>query len=119
MDGVKFVRAKDKYVIHDFKYSEIESIALDPNDNYVTMELKNDVAKDCPQRCFMFETNHKEDVGNLISSYSPAHAVWLKPDYEGVKKVCKNYFFIYFYTFFHAQVSFGKKFYFGFIRKWF
>ena len=90
MDGVKFVRTKDKYVIHDFKYLEIESINVDPNDNYVTMELKNDVAKDCPQRCFMFETNHKEDVGNLISSYSPQHAVWLKPDYEGVKKVCKD-----------------------------
>ncbi|KAL4238111.1 hypothetical protein ACF0H5_002823 [Mactra antiquata] len=86
MDGVKFVRAKDKLVLHDFKYTEIESIALDPNDNYVTMELKNDVATDCPQRCFMFETNHKEDLGNLISSYSPAHASWLKPDYEGVKK---------------------------------
>ena len=96
MDGVKFVRAKDKYVIHDFKYSEIESIALDPNDNYVTMELKNDVAKDCPQRCFMFETNHKEDVGNLISSYSPAHAVWLKQDYEGVKKV---YLFLFCFSY--------------------
>ncbi|XP_052766932.1 myosin-I heavy chain-like isoform X3 [Mya arenaria] len=86
MDGVKFVRAKDKCVLHDFKYSDIESIALDPNDNYVTMELKNGAAKDCPQRCFMFETNHKEDLGNLIASYSPAHAAWLKPDYEGVKK---------------------------------
>lgn len=91
MDGVKFVRAKDKLVLHDFKYTEIESISLDPNDNYVTMELKNGVATDCPQRCFMFETNHKEDLGNLISSYSPAHATWLKPDYEGVKKVCKFY----------------------------
>ena len=115
MDGVKFVRAKDKYVIHDFKYSEIESIALDPNDNYVTMELKNDVAKDCPQRCFMFETNHKEDVGNLISSYSPVHAVWLKPDYEGVKKVgrflssvfCKHLHFLQQQEIFmfHHQVS--------------
>lgn len=88
MDGVKFVRAKDKCVLHDFRYSDIESISLDPNDNYVTMELKNAAAKDCPQRCFMFETNHKEDLGNLIASYSPAHAAWLKPDYEGVKKVC-------------------------------
>ncbi|XP_045181128.2 myosin-I heavy chain-like isoform X2 [Mercenaria mercenaria] len=90
MDGVKFVRAKDKLVLHDFKYTEIESIALDPNDNYVTMELKNGMAVDCPQRCFMFETNHKEDLGNLISSYSPAHANWLKPDYEGVKKQVKK-----------------------------
>lgn len=95
MDGVKFVRAKDKCVLHDFKYSDIESIALDPNDNYVTMELKNAAAKDCPQRCFMFETNHKEDLGNLIASYSPAHAAWLKPDYEGVKKVSVSFFNIF------------------------
>ncbi|XP_052271099.1 unconventional myosin-VIIb-like isoform X2 [Dreissena polymorpha] len=86
MDGVKFIRAKDKCVLHDFKYVEIESISLDPNDNYVTMELKNGVQAECPQRCFMFETNHKEDLGNLIASYSPVHAAWLKPDYEGVKK---------------------------------
>lgn len=96
MDGVKFVRAKDKCVLHDFKYSEIESISLDPNDNYVTMELKNGAAMDCPQRCFMFETNHKEDLGNLIASYSPAHAGWLKPDYEGVKKVSFLLFTLFF-----------------------
>ncbi|KAK3585200.1 hypothetical protein CHS0354_027488 [Potamilus streckersoni] len=87
MDGIKFVRTKDKSVIYDFKYGEIESISLDPNDNYITLELKNDVATNCPQRCFMFETHQKEDVGNLISSYSPAHATWLKTDTDSLKKV--------------------------------
>ncbi|KAL3874589.1 hypothetical protein ACJMK2_037577 [Sinanodonta woodiana] len=87
MDGIKFVRTKDKSVIYDFKYCEIESISLDPNDNYITLELKNDVATNCPQRCFMFETHQKEDVVNLISSYSPAHASWLKTDSDSLKKV--------------------------------
>nr|XP_034326517.1 myosin-I heavy chain isoform X5 [Crassostrea gigas] len=84
MDGLKFVRAKDKVVIHGFLYSEIESITMDPNDNYMTMELKNEVV--CQQRCFMFETNQKEDIGHLIASYSPNHASWLKPEYESLKK---------------------------------
>lgn len=84
MDGLKFVRAKDKVVMHGFLYSEIESITMDPNDNYMTMELKNEVV--CQQRCFMFETNQKEDIGHLIASYSPNHASWLKPEYESLKK---------------------------------
>lgn len=84
MDGLKFVRAKDKVVMHAFMYSEIESITMDPNDNYMTVELKNEVV--CQQRCFMFETNQKEDIGHLIASYSPNHASWLKPEYESLKK---------------------------------
>ena len=84
MDGIKFVRTRDKSVLHGFRYSEIETIIIDPNDNYVTLELKNEVV--CPQRCFMFETNQKEDIGHLIASYSPSHASWLKPEYESLKK---------------------------------
>lgn len=87
MDGIKFIRSKDKSVIHDFKYSDIEYIVLDPNDNYITLELKNCVELNCSQRCFMFETNHKEDVGTLITSYSPSHASWLKQESGGLKKV--------------------------------
>ncbi|XP_056022495.1 myosin-I heavy chain-like isoform X9 [Ostrea edulis] len=87
MDGLKFIRAKDKNVMYGFMYSEIESISIDPNDNYMTVELKNEVV--CQQRCFMFETNQKEDIGHLIASYSPGHASWLKPEYESLKKKTK------------------------------
>ncbi|ESO93643.1 hypothetical protein LOTGIDRAFT_119149, partial [Lottia gigantea] len=87
MDGIKFVRAKDKMVLHDFKYSQIESIYIDPNDNYITLELQDKIETDCPQRTFMFETNHKEDVGHLVASYSPHHASWMKADYESLKKI--------------------------------
>ncbi|XP_041351468.1 unconventional myosin-VIIb-like isoform X2 [Gigantopelta aegis] len=87
MDGIKFVRAKDKSVIHDFRYSEIESVSIDANDNYVTLELRNKAQTDCPQRTFMFETNYKEDIGHLVASYSPHHASWMKHDYEGMKKI--------------------------------
>lgn len=87
MDGIKFVRAKDKMVIHDFKYCEIESISIDQNDNYVTLELSNKVQDGRTQKTFMFETFNKEDIGHLIASYSPYHASWMKPELEGIKTV--------------------------------
>ncbi|GAB1607514.1 unconventional myosin-X isoform X1 [Argonauta hians] len=87
MDGIKFIRSRDKSLIHDFKYSDIETITLDPNDNYITLELFNDSGIGCTQRCFMFETLFKEDIGHLIESYSPAHATWLRPEYDSWKKM--------------------------------
>ena len=86
MDGIKFIKARDKNVINQFNYTEIESITIDPNDNYVTLELKNTADVNCQQRCFMFETECKEDIGSLIASYSPNHASWLNPEYESLKK---------------------------------
>ncbi|BFZ12100.1 hypothetical protein BsWGS_15138 [Bradybaena similaris] len=87
MDGVKFVRAKDKSVIHEFKYSEIESILIDPNDSYITLELFSLAQTNLAQKTFMFETNHKEDIGHLIASYSPTHASWMKSENEGMKRL--------------------------------
>lgn len=87
MDGVKFVRSKDKSVIHDFRYSEIESIVIDPNDSYMTLELYSNAQPGLSQKTFVFETNHKEDIGHLIASYSPAHASWMKSESDGLKKV--------------------------------
>lgn len=87
MDGVKFVRAKDKSVIHDFRYSEIESILIDPNDNYMTLELYSTAQSGLAQKTFVFETSYKEDIGHLIASYSPVHASWMKSESEGMKKV--------------------------------
>ncbi|XP_076097464.1 myosin-VIIa-like isoform X5 [Mytilus galloprovincialis] len=89
MDGIKFIKARDKNVINQFNYTEIESITIDPNDNYVTLELKNTADVNCQQRCFMFETECKEDIGSLIASYSPNHASWLNPEYESLKKKSK------------------------------
>lgn len=87
MDGVKFVRSKDKSVIHDFKYSDIESIQIDSNENYITLELYNSAQSGIAQKTFVFETSQKEDVGHLIASYSPTHASWMKSDNDSMKKV--------------------------------
>lgn len=87
MDGVKFVRVKDKSVIHDFKYSDIEYFLIDPNENYLTLELYSTAQAGLSQKTFVFETSQKEDIGHLIASYSPVHASWMKSDSEGLKKV--------------------------------
>ncbi|CAG5127788.1 unnamed protein product, partial [Candidula unifasciata] len=73
MDGVKFVRVKDKSVIHDFKYSDIEYFLIDPNENYLTLELYSTAQAGLGQKTFVFETSQKEDIGYLIASYSPVH----------------------------------------------
>ncbi|XP_059160288.1 unconventional myosin heavy chain 6-like isoform X2 [Physella acuta] len=87
MDGIKFVRSKDKSVIHDLKYCEIESICIDPNDNYMTLELYSMAQSGIGQKTFVFETSHKEDIGHLIASYSPTHASWMKSENDSVKKM--------------------------------
>lgn len=94
MDGVKFVRSKDRSVIHEFKYTEIESILIDPNESYITLELFSQAQTNLAQKTFMFETNHKEDIGHLIASYSPTHASWMKSEKEGMKRVCLIFFVI-------------------------
>ena len=33
-------------------------------------------------KCYMFETREKMDIANLISSYAPSIASWLKPTFE-------------------------------------
>ena len=52
-----------------FQYSEIESIQIDPNDNYLTLELYNKAQTGLMQKTFVFETSQKEDIGPLIASY--------------------------------------------------
>ena len=87
MDGVKFVRAKDKSVIHDFRFNEVESIQMDANENYITLELYSAAQAGLAQKTFVFECAQKDDVGHLIASYSPNHASWMKAENEGLKKV--------------------------------
>ena len=87
LDGIKFVNAKDRTVAHDYRWIEIETITLNPTDNYMIFELKNNVPS--KQKCFMFELTmgKKKDIASLIASYSPEHASWLE---GGVDQLCKQ-----------------------------
>lgn len=51
--------------------------------NYITFKIAFYSAHtDSAQRCFVFETAHKTEIGSLVVSYWPALASWISPDLE-------------------------------------
>ncbi|XP_037081174.1 LOW QUALITY PROTEIN: unconventional myosin-X-like, partial [Pollicipes pollicipes] len=74
-EGILLIRPDDKYVIVEFPYGDVESILLDPSDDFITVNLhRNHDA----QRVFVFEARWKDEMGALIASYSPEHATWIR-----------------------------------------
>ena len=58
---------QDNSVLFQFAYREIESILLDPNENFVTMTLLKDGSD--RQRVFVLETSAKNEVNLSICNY--------------------------------------------------
>ena len=53
----------------EHRYSEIESIHINFEDNSLTLMMKNDSAQG-KQKCYMFECLDIEDVLNTLSEYA-------------------------------------------------
>jgi hypothetical protein len=53
---------------------QLKSVDVDIFEETITLNM-NDV-KDAPQGLYQFATTRKEDIANLIASYSPAHRTW-------------------------------------------
>ena len=77
MVGVLLLKPDDKFIISEFPYKDIESILLDPSENFITITLKKGEAGDKP-RVFVLETPEKTEIGALIASYCPALANWIR-----------------------------------------
>jgi len=58
----------------DYKYSRLESVAVEIVDEAVTLNMRTSSPEE--QHSFNFETHQKEDIANLIASYSPIHSNW-------------------------------------------
>lgn len=75
-DSILIVQPDDKAVLFEFTYSEIESLLLDPSDDFITMNLvKTEQER---QRVYVFETAQKSAIGQLVASYCPALANWIR-----------------------------------------
>ena len=74
--GVLLLKPDDKSIICEFPYKDIESILLDPSENFITITLKKGDA-DKP-RVFVLETAEKSEIGALIASYCPTLANWIR-----------------------------------------
>lgn len=76
--GLMLIKPEDKFVISEFRYVDVESIMLDPSDSFITITLnRNSMATNDQQRCFVFETSQKNEIGSLIISYFPALSNWI------------------------------------------
>lgn len=77
-EGLMLIKPDDKFVIYEFRYTDVESIMLDPSDSFITITLNRtqNPAGD-QQRCFVFETMQKNEIGSLIISYYPPLSSWI------------------------------------------
>ena len=57
-------------------YSEIESLLLDPSDDFITLNLARGPQE--RQRVYVFETKQKSAIGALVASYCPTIANWVR-----------------------------------------
>ncbi|XP_073998839.1 unconventional myosin 81F [Rhodnius prolixus] len=88
-NGIMLIKTDDKFILFEFRFSEIESIFLDPSDSFITLTLMRHENHDHAQqhRCFVFETQQKTEVASLIVSYYPALSTWITVDEVPVKAI--------------------------------
>lgn len=62
----------------EYVYGQLDNVAVDIVDDSVTLNMKASKTEQQKQQSFNFETKpgHKEDIANLIASYSSAHQNW-------------------------------------------
>ena len=85
MVGVLLLKPEDKFILFEFPFKDIESILLDPSENFVTITLqKSDIEK---QRVFVLETSEKTEIGALIASYCPSLANWIREAEAPLRRV--------------------------------
>ena len=74
--GILLIKPDDKFILFEFTYSEIESLLLDPSDDFVTLNLARGPQE--RQRVYVFETKQKSAIGALVASYCPSIANWVR-----------------------------------------
>ena len=97
--GILLIKPDDKFILFEFTYSEIESLLLDPSDNFITLNLARGPQE--RQRVYVFETKQKAAIGALVASYYPSIANWIREADAPKRKVkqvrMKMYIHIYVY----------------------
>lgn len=85
-EGLLMIKPDDKFVLNEYRYQDIESIFLDPSDSFITINLMK-LMPESQNKCFVFETPHKAEIGSLIASYCPALAGWIGEAEAPARKV--------------------------------
>lgn len=86
-EGIVLIKPDDKFILYEFRYTEIESIMLDPSDSFITINLlRSATAPPEQQRCYVFETKQKHEMGSLIVSYYPPLSNWITENENPIRK---------------------------------
>ena len=85
LNGIKFVNIKTKEILGCYSYSQLESVGVDIVEEAITLRMKEGGPEE--QTLFNFETGQKEDIANLIASYSPVHSNWQRVGEARIKQV--------------------------------
>lgn len=73
VEGFKFIHLFTKEILDEYPYSALKSVAVNAFEETITLNMNEDVAD---VGNFMFLCPRKDDVANLIASYSPKHRNW-------------------------------------------
>ena len=79
------MNTKTKQILAEYSYQELDSVGVDIVEDAITLKMKAGGRED--MKLFNFETTQKEDVANLIGSYSPAHSNWQRVGEAKIKQV--------------------------------
>ena len=93
VNGVKFVSRNTKQILADYPYKKLESVAVDTMDDVLILNMKVKAPEE--QRVFEFETPQREDIANLIASYSPPHSKWSRVGETKTKTVSFSNWYVF------------------------
>ncbi len=72
----------------EYSYDILGSVQVNIVEDVVTLAMKEGGPEE--QKVFSFETAHKEDIANLIASYSPIHNNWQRVGEAKTKAVSRR-----------------------------
>ena len=84
-EGVALIKPDDKFVMYEYRFADIESILVDPSDDFLTLTLLQSLPD--AHKCLVFETKEKEEIASLMVSYCPALSYWLTDLDRPAKKI--------------------------------
>ncbi len=85
-DGLCLIKPEGKVVIAEYRYEALESLFLDPSDNFITLNLSR-MGADNAQKSFVLEAKDKTEIGSLVASYYPPLSTWARDSDLPIRRV--------------------------------
>lgn len=83
-DGFKFVATREKEILAEYPYTALKNVEVNSFESCITLNMVPGSLGDTAS--FTFHCARKNDVANLIASYSPKHGKWKQVGEAAVNK---------------------------------